>query len=83
LQLASHVPLHDAAQVPLHEASHVPLHDPSQEPLQLASQVGQPGQVHWVQQVHCSPNTVPFAFCTAVVSKLSIRRSSSRSLSFM
>jgi hypothetical protein len=50
----------------------------------VSSHVGQPGQVfcpHWVQQVHCSPNTVPFGFSLAVVSKLSTIRFSSSSLS--
>jgi hypothetical protein len=51
-------------------------------PLHEASQVGHPGQVQAVRQVHCSPKTVPFSFCNAVVVKLSMRRSSSCSLSF-
>jgi hypothetical protein len=67
--------LHDAAQVLMHEA-------PPHEPLHEASQVGQPGQVHAVGQVHCSPYTVPFSFRTGVVLKLSISRSSSCSLNF-
>jgi hypothetical protein len=66
--------LHDASQVPAHVPPHVPLHE--------ASQVGHPGQLHAVWQVHCSPKTVPFSFCDDVVVKLSMRRSSSCSLSF-
>ncbi|HEU4558102.1 MAG TPA: hypothetical protein VFS20_09640 [Longimicrobium sp.] len=70
--------MHDASQVPLHDAAQVPPHVPLHE----ASQVGHPGQVHAVGQVHCSPMTVPFSFCDGVVVKLSMRKSSSSSLSF-
>jgi hypothetical protein len=59
----SHVPPHEASQL----APQLPLHDAAHVPLQLASQVGQPGQVHAVGQVHCSPNTVPFGFSAGVV----------------
>jgi hypothetical protein len=55
---------------------------PPHEPLHEASQVGHPGHVHAVGQVHCSPYTVPFPFRAGVVLKLSISRSSSRSLNF-
>jgi hypothetical protein len=66
-------PIHDPPSHELLSQSHVPLQD--------ASQVGQPGHVHCVLQVHCSPKTVPFSLRTGTVSKLSTRRSSSCSLS--
>jgi hypothetical protein len=50
---------------------------------QVASQVGQPGQVHAVGQVHCSAYTVPLAWLAGLVSKLSTDRSSSFSVSLL
>jgi hypothetical protein len=52
-------------------------HVSAQVPSQLL-----PGQVHRVWHVHCSPNTVPPGSSARVVAKLSIRRSSTCSLSF-
>ena len=62
---------------------HLAAQVPPQLPLHVAYQVGHPGHVHCVGQVHCSPNTVPFCFSVTVVSNESTVRSSRFSVSLL